>query len=367
MAKKTQIPKKNENGDEKTLADIAKKYGKVIKTGAEILEQRKDYRTVHVSPVVDVALGGGIKEGSWVLLSGAAKSGKTTLAMQLAQICQAEGRPIIYINAEGRLKEMNFEIEGLDPSKMQIVTAEDEPLSAEKFLDITHKLISAKENEGCLCIIDSISSLIPERDLEQEINGMTRPGLPKILSDFTKKLGQIVPNQRAIVVMITHMITNTSGYGAGKMADGGVKIGYQSDTRMEVRSVSPWVQDDQQIGQAVTWKVYWSSMGPPGAECQSWIRYGYGIDKIQEILMMGQEAGLISQAGAWFTCSFLLSKPEVLKAVYPDLELTEDNVYKDQEVAVKLCKFQGSEKLYHFIKSNPPVYEALIEDIRQML
>ena len=83
--------------------------------------------------------------------------------------------------------------------------------------------------------------------------------------------------------------------------------------------------------------------------------------------MMGQEAGLISQAGAWFTCGFLLSKPQILKIVYPDLELTEDNVYKDQEAAIKLCKFQGSEKLYHFIKSNPSVYEALIEDIRQML
>lgn len=362
--KKTSLTKTEEDVD--LLNQIIKKYGHVIKTGSDVLNEREDYSVLSVSPVMDVALGGGIKEGSWVMLSGPPKTGKTTLAMQLVYNCQQEDRPILYVNAEGRLKEMNFEIHGLDPSKMQIVSAENKPLSAEDFLDIVYKFVSAKENAGCLCVIDSISSLIPKRDLEQDISGETRPGLPKILSDFVKKLGQIVPNQRAIVVMITHIINNTSGYGSPKMADGGVKIQFQSDTRLEVKSITPWVQDNEQIGQAVNWKVWWSSIGPPGAECQSWIRYGHGIDNIQEIIMMGQEAGFISQNGAWMTCNFLLLKPELLKEIHPDLELV-DGAYKDIEKATRLCKFQGSEKLYHFINSQPKVYEALIEDIKQML
>jgi recombination protein RecA len=353
--------------DSGALAEIAKKYGNVIKTGTELLEKRKDYKIITVSPVVDVALSGGIKEGSWVMLSGAAKSGKTTLAMQIAANCQKEGRHIIYLDVEGRLKEMNFEVAELDPNKVTIIRAEEEPLSAEKFLDIAYKLVSSKENEGCVCIIDSISSLIPQRDLEQDINGMTRPGLPKILSDFTKKMGQIVPNQRALMILITHMITNTSGYGASKMADGGVKIQYQADTRMEVKSIQPWVQDDQQIGQAINWKVLCSSMGPPGAECQSWVRYGHGVDKIQEILIMGQEAGLISQAGAWMTCSFLYNKPELLKSIFSEVELNSDNTYKNPDEALKKCKCQGAEKLYFFIKENPSLYDALVEEIKSML
>jgi RecA/RadA recombinase len=294
----------------------------------------------------------------------------TTLAMQIAKNGQEEGRPIIYINAEGRLKEMNFEVEGLDPQGMQIITSEGPPLSAEVFLDITLKLLSAKENEGAICIIDSISSLIPARDLESEISGERRPGLPKILGDFVKKLGQIVPNQKSIVVMITHMITNTSGYGKAYMADGGVKIGYQADTRMEVKSISPWVQDDQQVGQAVNWKVLCSSIGPPGAECQSWIRYGNGIDKVQEVVMMGQEAGLITQAGAWFTCNFLLTKPEIVLRLNEDIKINDSGNYEtpdDAALALKACKFQGGEALYNFVKSNKDVYEALVEAIEMML
>lgn len=355
---------KNEVG---TLSEISKKYGDVVKTGLELLGSRKDYKVISVSPVVDVALGGGIKEGSWVMLSGAAKSGKTTIAMQIAANCQKEGRHIIYLDVEGRLKEMNFEVSELDPEKVTVIKAADQPLSAEQFLDIAAKLVSAKENEGCVCIIDSISSLIPQRDLEQEINGMTRPGLPKILSDFTKKMGQIVPNQKALMILITHMITNTSGYGASRMADGGVKIQYQADTRMEVKSIQPWVQDEEQIGQAINWKVLCSSMGPPGAECQSWVRYGFGVDKIQEIVIMGQEAGLISQAGAWMTCSFLYNNPKLLKQVFPDLELNSDDTYVNPEEALRKCKCQGAEKLYFFIKENPCLYEALFAEIKSML
>lgn len=279
----------------------------------------------------------------------------TTTAMQLAFNCQKEGRPVIYINAEGRLSEMNFDVRGLDPEKMQIITAEDKPLSAEIFLDTALQLISAKENVGALCIIDSVSALIPSRELEEDVTGMARPGLPKLLSNFVKKAGQIVPNNKITMCMITHLITNTSGYGPSKMADSGVKIQYQADTRMEVKSISPWEHKEKQVGQAVNWKIYYSSKGATGVECQSWIRYGEGIDSAQELLILGEELSLISKAGAWYTLDFLKSKPEEFKKILPDGDID------------KACKFQGQEKVYNFINDNPAVLELLQNDIFEML
>ena len=79
------------------------------------LEEKKNYKTISISPAIDIALGGGIKEGSWLTLTGDPKSGKTTTAMQIAANCQKEGRPIIYLDVEGRLKDMNFEVHDLDP------------------------------------------------------------------------------------------------------------------------------------------------------------------------------------------------------------------------------------------------------------
>ena len=65
------------------VKDIIKKYGNVISTGNQILERRKDYKVVTVSPAIDLSLGGGIKEGSWVILTGDPKCGKTTTALQI--------------------------------------------------------------------------------------------------------------------------------------------------------------------------------------------------------------------------------------------------------------------------------------------
>jgi recombination protein RecA len=339
------------SADPAYIKDIVKKYGQVISTGNQVLDRRRDYKTVSVSPAIDLALGGGIKEGSWVILTGDPKCGKTTTALQIAANCQKENRPVIYLDAEGRLKEMNLlGVDGLDKDKMQIIHSEDEPLSAEAFLDIAVKLCSAKENYGCVCIIDSTSSLMPEKELDGDMSP-GRAGLPRILSVFCKKMGQIVPNQRITMIVITHYIANTSGYGPTRMPD----------TRMEVKSIKAWEQSEKQVGQAVNWKILCSSMGPPGGECQSWLRYGNGIDKTQELVILGQETGLIAKAGAWLTCEFMLSYLDEVKKINPDLDTS------DTEAVLKSVKFQGQEKLYNFLIANRNVCDILEKEIKSML
>jgi recombination protein RecA len=326
--------------------EFVKKYGDYITSGDKVLEQKKNYKTISISPAIDLALGGGVKEGSWMILSGPPKAGKTTTTMQIIANCQALGRKIIYLDVEGRLKEMNFEVPGIDPSLVQVIRSGDEPLAAETFLDIARKLVAAKENEGCVLVIDSISSLMPSRDLDEDISGMTRPGLPKILSDFVKKLGQTVPNQKCLVILITHMITNTSGYGKSKMADGGVKIQFQADTRMEVKTVSPWEsagsskENKNVIGLKVTWEVLCSSIGAPFKTCDSWIRFGHGIDKVQEIIMIAIDLGLISVAGSWYNLDFIESEK---------------------------VKLQGQEKVYNYLSERKEFYALLEAKVKEML
>ena len=343
------------------MKEIIKKYGNVISTGNQILDQRKDFKAISVGPSIDISLGGGIKEGSWVILTGAPKCGKTTTALQIAANCQKEGRPIIYLDAEGRLKEMNLTgISGLDKENIKIVHSEDRPLTAEEFLEIVIKLISSKEFERCVCIIDSTSALMPEKELDGDMSP-GRAGLPKLLSVFCKKMGQIVPRQRATMIIITHFIANTSGYGAPRMPDCGKKIQYQADTRMEVKSIAAWEQKDRQVGQAINWRILCSSMGPPGGECQSWIRYGHGIDKIQELIILGQDLGMIGKAGAWLTCEFMASHLDLVKEINPEVNT------EDMEAVLKSVKVQGQEKLYQFLTKHPKVVEILESEIKGML
>ena len=75
------------------------------------------------------------------MLSGDPKVEKTTTAMQIAANAQKEGRHVIYLDAEGRLKEMNFEVPDLDPAQMTIIQPKDKPIPAEIFFWRQHTSI----------------------------------------------------------------------------------------------------------------------------------------------------------------------------------------------------------------------------------
>jgi hypothetical protein len=179
----------------------------------------------------------------------------------------------------------------------------------------------------------------------------------------------LLPRQRGLVIAITHYIANTGGFGKAKLSDGGNKIQYQADTRMEIAgsgmdtpAIKPWTTSDgERIGQIVNWKIICSSMGAPGGSVQSYIRYGKGIDSTQEVLILACDLGLISKGGAWFTCDFVVDCKDLIKEINKDAN-TEDN-----EALMKSYKFQGQDKIYNFLKENPKLVSFLEAQIKEML
>ena len=114
----------------------------------------------------------------------------------------------------------------------------------------------------------------------------------------------------------------------------------------------------------VHWKILTSAAGGfPGGEAQSWIRYGHGVDKTQELFIMGVDLDLISKAGAWYTCTYLVDNKEK----FSDL-LQENDVSADDDKAVKsFFQFQGQDKVAAFLDNNPIALEILEEEIKSML
>lgn len=302
--------------------DIIKKYGAgVIVPASLVLEKPK--KIVSISPRIDIGLNGGIPEGSWLIVSGPAKAGKSSTVLQLCANAQQMGKKVFYIDAEHRFKPMNATgIHNLDIEKMMLIRSTiDKQYSGEEFLSIAMDIIKDKDNAGCVLVIDSASALCPSDEIAEDVTGSKRSSTPKMLSNFVKKMAGVVPVMDTIVVVIQHLITNTSGYGAPFTEDGGVKIQYQVDTKLRCKAGKPWLDGDKQIGQTVEWQVMTSALGPPGAKIESYLRYGYGIDDITETIMLASDFGIIQKGGAWYTL--------------PDG-----------------TKLQGSEKVYLHLKDN---------------
>ncbi len=328
---------------------LLKNMGKCVVTGREVYEEKKNLKTLKISPALDFALNGGVQEGSWVTVTGLPKTGKTSSMLHLAANAQKEGRKVIYLDAEGRLKSHNLDgIDGLDIDAIKVIRSpEDKILSAEEFLSLLEKLLQEKEYQEAVVIIDSMSSLIPSRDLDEMVDGERRPGLPKILSDFTKRMGQVIPRTRAIVVLIGHLITNTSGYGKKHIADGGIKIQYQADTAITVKKSDPWMVDGQKIGQIILWQIATSSLGASGTEATSYFRYNEGLDAVQEIIDLAESFDVVDKSGSWYSLPFMEKY--------------------DKDYQEKNYKFQGVPKLYDFLKQNVEVMKNLETELQEFV
>jgi RecA/RadA recombinase len=155
---------KKEKKDKKSFSnpidEILEKYGNVVQQGAAIASTKQI--VIPVTPALDIGLGGGIPEGSFNILCGPQKGGKTLLALWIAANAQQHydktlcpnGRNIYFFGIEGRLKPRDLQgIPHLDLSKFrQIVSEPGNILTAEKSLDAADMVI--RGDPGCVVIID---------------------------------------------------------------------------------------------------------------------------------------------------------------------------------------------------------------------
>lgn len=330
------------------VAEVTKDFGdEIIISGNSIVD--KKVVVIPVSPSLDMVLNGGIPEGSFVVLTGQPKCGKTTTSLDFSATAQKKEyqgalkspRQVYYLNIEGRLKKRDLEgIPGLDLSRFHVIGSQQgKILHAEEYLQIAERIIN--QEPGCVMIIDSYSALCTEAEITSDMDKMQRADGAKLLAKFCRKVANVIPVNKNIVIGITHLMGNPTGYGAEFKEKSGQAIAYQTDIKLRAKTFKPWVvgTEGTQIGQEIEWQVVCSALGPPGATTTSFIRYGSGIDKYTEIVNIASDIGLINKAGAWFTLTTEKDTP----------------------------KFQGAEKVRAYLVDKPEAYATLVKSVKETL
>jgi recombination protein RecA len=360
----------NKFTEDMITSGVISKYGDVVRSGTEVLENINSLEVIGLSPALDIALGGGLREGSVVVMTGDPKSGKTTTALHFAAKCQAQNKKVIYVNTEGRLSKQNFEgIKGLNADKILIVeSTNDRILTAEDFLNITEYYIN--NDPGCLIITDSLSNMVPACELEGEVRTGVRNALPRLLSMFFKRTSGTLMKNKTILICITHNIANTGGspYAPSKMADCGNMLQFQAGTNMVITHRGKWqVPKDTgpHVGQIANWSIKTSNAGGrPNSTAESWIRYGIGIDETQEIVQIACEFRLIKSSGAWYTiaCATENAEDPIVKEI-----LQKNNVNNTPEDIEKFFKFQGANNVLEFLNNNETISNFIYQKIKELL
>ena len=326
--------------------DVTKQFGSDIMLSASALIDKKTV-IIPISPSLDIVLNGGVPEGSFVILTGQPKCGKTTTSLDFAATAQRaeyqgelkKPRNVYYLNIEGRLKKRDLEgIPGLDLSRFDIIGSQQgKILHAEEYLQIAERIIN--EEPGSVLIIDSYSALCTEAEITSDMDKMQRADGAKLLAKFCRKVANVIPVNKNIVIGITHLMGNPTGYGAEFKEKSGQAIAYQTDIKLRAKTFKPWLlgADNTQIGQEIEWQVACSALGPPGATITSYIRYGQGIDKHMELISLAVDLGLINKGGAWYS-----------------VEGVKD-------------KFQGTEKLRVYFLEHQDEYDKLLKSVKEMM
>lgn len=347
MAKKKKEEGESEVKSVSTIEDrLRAQFGEnIIVPGSYIID--KPQIVVPVSPQLDMILGGGIKYGSFVIPTGPPKVGKSSMSLAFAANAILNPHPehetTLYIfNIEGRLNPRDLvghkKLRPFIGNKIQVIGSEKgRLLTAENYLDIGEQLIN--EKPGCIFLFDSFSQLCSKAAKEKEWDGTQfRDNTATLLSQFCKRISNVIPINESVVIGITHQIANT-GFGFSPWAEAsGNKIQYQVDVKLKATHCKEWKVGTKVVGQDVFWECYCSPLlnGAAEGKCTSKLRYGTGIDDAAEVADICIDINIIKKKGSWY--------------VLPDEQ-----------------QFQGKEGIVDAISNNPEILKVLYDKVRELL
>ena len=331
---------------EKAKQDALKKF---------LRKASKDYDT-HIAPLssnakvdvdviptgaisLDYILGvGGIPRGRITEIYGPTGGGKTTLALEIAAICQSNGGLIGFVDAEHALNRQLTDAIGIDADRFIVA----QPDTGEEAIDICRDML----NEGIfdMVIIDSAAAMVPKAEIEAESEQQFMGLQARLLSRFCRTtVGPAAENNVALVVL-NQVRRDLGSYGAPERAAGGNGIPFYAALRVEVRtSNSKQIKvGSEVVGTTVTAKVTKSKLASPFRTCTYDVIFGQGIDAAGGVLEVATEVGVIERSGNTYYLRYrgadLTPVEEKLAVGMPKLKeaIDEDeSLFNDIEAAVK--------------------------------
>ncbi|WP_295144701.1 DNA repair protein RadA [uncultured Campylobacter sp.] len=205
-----------------TLKEISKSTAKpsLAKQISEV-EIEKITRISTQNSELDLVLGGGVVEGSLVLIGGSPGIGKSTLLLKIASNFAAQGKKTLYVSGEESASQIKMRAQRLDAVKDELF------LLTEILLE--NILAEVRKNEYKILVIDSIQTLYSEKIA-------SAPGSVSQVREITFELMRLAKNENICVFIIGHITKDGSIAGPRileHMVD--VVLYFEGDSSRELR------------------------------------------------------------------------------------------------------------------------------------
>lgn len=280
-------------------AELLKEIGAKVTPG----EQFRDANLKSVSTgsiKLDLILKIPFIEGSVVEYYGENQVGKTTFALEAAANAIALGKPVYYFDLERKLREAQVNmIKRLDKKMFTVIR----PDTGEEAVDLIYKCVT--QVPGCFIVFDSLSALLPEVEGAESAEKQTMGLVARLCWKLVRKVLGPAERNKCTILFISHITSNLNPYASGDTTKGGKAIPDMAAQRVRLsRKMSGIIEDKQgnKIGQTVTCRVIKNNVNRPFLEVEVPILYGFGIDRVGDLLGAAIDYGIIGKAGGW--CSY---------------------------------------------------------------
>jgi recombination protein RecA len=338
--------KKKEKAAPKTKSALdLQKQAIIKKYGEGVLSYLGDHEDLEIDAVstgclaLDSSLGtGGCARGRLYEFYGPNSSGKSTLAVSICMQALMRDMEVVYIDAEHALdpklvRNMGKEV-NVDPDRICLIQA----YTGDDNLEIAEKLM--KTNEVDVCVVDSVSALLPKDMAEGEIGDNYIGLLARLMSKACMKLTPIANRTNTLLIFVNQIRHSIGKWGDDRITTGGEALSFYTTGRVKVEggeSKKSRIIGDEGvvIGHESDFQIVKNKLAAPWRVAKINLIYGRGYDFISEVVNLGLDFGLIEQSG---------------------------NRYAHQE-----NKYHGKKNLINAFRENVEMYNELRVKVKEML
>lgn len=291
------------------LEGMSPQLRKLLKKGSDFHIRKQKTPSL----TLNKALGGGLAFGRQILIWGSKSAGKSTFCLQMIGMAQKDGLTCAWIDSENSFDPAWAAKLGVDVDQLIVSSGH----KVNDIVDVGQNLLKAKVD---ILVIDSISAAMPAVFFEKD-------GALKDLSD-TKQMGSDArdwanaikmlnyANEDTLIVLISQQRKALGSMYVKNIPTGGEAVKFFSSTIINLFSSESDNQAikekvtignktiERNIGRKVVWDIEANKLGPAFQSGEYKLIFkgdNVGVDFIDELVTLAEEAGILIKAGSWYS------------------------------------------------------------------